>query len=1355
MRNTALALVLLLLVPAALIAAESIELVPGAAELSVRILESDPGRTLIEYSVAGFSREAVAIDGELYYRVSLADEGRSCERGLPALPDVSRSLVIPDASEMSVRIVEADFVDYADTPVAPSKGIIYRNVDPATVPCVFDAFYQGSAWYPSTLASLGEPYIMRDHRGVVVTVNPFQYRPSTRTLRVYDRIVVEVSEAGSGRVNVLTARPQDVSDEFEKIYERHFLNYDTASAMRYAPVGETGNMLVVCYDSFQTAMQPFVEWKNQMGVPCEMVSVTEAGGTASNIAGYIQSYYDTEGLTYVLLVGDAAQVPTLTAMSNDASDPSYSLTAGVDTYPDIFVGRFSAETVGDVETQVLRTVEYERDPQAAAAWYHKGMGVASDQGPGDDGEYDNEHIDNIRADLLAFTYTEVDQIYDPTGTAAMVSSGLNAGRSVINYTGHGSTTSWGSTGFSNTNVNALINDNMLPFIVSVACVNGNFDGYTCFAEAWLRATNGGEPTGAAATYMSSVNQSWDPPMVCQDEIADLLVAEAKRTFGGLCYNGACQMMDEGGDGDDMFLTWHVFGDPSLRVRTDTPAAVSVTHPETVAPGAPDYALTVAGVEGALCALYADGVLYGTATTDAFGNATIPLSDTPAEGDSLTLTVTGFNLDTYVAAVPVAAGATCDIVPATIPVGSATSVTITVRDGGAAVMEDVVVTVNGWGVTEVSDTTDALGEAHFSLSPSYGETLTVVGRETGESYDCLTAGIPVTGASTFSSVDIDASVSSLGVSGHLVRDYEGTITGTCSETAFDVIAYGCGVDASAGSGASGTLDLAVTPIEDGVVHAAVVKSGFGIYEEDLPVEIVYGQLAGEVYEAARAAIEGASVRGYAAGADTSAAAPVFSAVSGAGGVYSVASDLETGDYDIYTAKFGYLENERTVFIEYGANDVDIYLDFAPNGVVSGFVTETGSGLPLTALIRAYRTDTGDLYDETTSDASAGGAYSLTLPYSDYTLAVSADGHIQASTSVTVDEPTETANVSLDETFANILILNDKDGRYDYFKFDDHGTVIGIVSSISETRSADIFAADLVALGYDITQESAETSDPATWSAYDFLISSSGNDTSPISDSAYRAAIESYVAGGGKLLIEGGELGWVSSESPGYPTFMTNVLHIADWGHDSSGDVDVEDAGHALTTAPNVLGSMDVGYTGYGDHDSNTAAGDAHVVCGWSNYSGLSSVQVYDDNDDPSTAQIVYYSFNYEAADAAARLDLLENTVSFLVTPEFGTGVDEGGEWTGTGHFLMRPSPNPFNPMTRLSYGLAFDSHVRICVYNVAGMLVRTLVDGPAEAGLHTATWDGLDDSGRNAASGVYFCRMEAEGFAGAAKMLLLK
>ncbi len=689
MRRATLALVAILLLTLSVSAAEVVTL-SGAEAVMATVVESSDSRTVIEYELGSFTKSPIIIGGETYYSVSLDGEPHSSERGLPELPLIARSIIIPDAAAMDVRVLGTTYIDFENVPVAPSKGTILRTIDPATVAHTFDSFYADDAWYPSDVAFARDPYIMRDVRGMTVVVNPFQYNPATQTLRVHTSVIVEARNVGVGRTNILLSSGSHARvAEFERLYSRHFINYDEARMDRYTPVGETGGMLVIAYGSYMTAMQPFVDWKLQMGVPCEMVSVATAGGSASAIKSYIQSYYDSHDLAYVLLVGDSAQLPTLSG-GGGSSDPSYSLLAGSDNYPDVFVGRFSAESAAQVETQVTRSVEYEKQPQSGAAWYHKGLGVASNQGPGDDGEYDNVHMDNIRTDLLGFTYTEVGQVYDPSGTAAMVTSALNDGRSIINYCGHGSTTSWGSTGFSNTHVNALTNDNMLPFIISVACVNGQFDGYTCFAEAWLRATNGSEPTGAIGTYMSSINQSWNPPMQAEDEVTDLLIVEDKLTFGGLCYNGSCQMMDESGsDGADMFLTWHIFGDPSLRVRTDTPSSMSVSHDGSIDSAATSYDVTVAGVEGALCALYYDGVLYGSAFTNASGDATIPVGTALTEGDDVVVTATSFNTMPYFGAVTVGPTYTpsIDVTPAffevTLESDESTTRTLYVSNNGEA------------------------------------------------------------------------------------------------------------------------------------------------------------------------------------------------------------------------------------------------------------------------------------------------------------------------------------------------------------------------------------------------------------------------------------------------------------------------------------------------------------------------------------------------------------------------------------------------------------------------------------------------------------------------------------------------
>lgn len=90
-----------------------------------------------------------------------------------------------------------------------------------------------------------------------------------------------------------------------------------------------------------------------------------------------------------------------------------------------------------------------------------------------------------------------------------------------------------------------------------------------------------------------------------------------------------------------------------------------------------------------------------------------------------------------------------------------------------------------------------------------------------------------------------------------------------------------------------------------------------------------------------------------------------------------------------------------------------------------------------------------------------------------------------------------------------------------------------------------------------------------------------------------------------------------------------------------------------------------------------------------------------------------------------------------------------------HALHQNYPNPFNPRTVVRYEVAKLSRVRIVVYDVRGRLVRTLVDGRKKPGHYGAVWDGKDDRGMPAASGVYLLRMETENFAQTRKMTLMR
>jgi subtilisin-like proprotein convertase family protein len=84
-----------------------------------------------------------------------------------------------------------------------------------------------------------------------------------------------------------------------------------------------------------------------------------------------------------------------------------------------------------------------------------------------------------------------------------------------------------------------------------------------------------------------------------------------------------------------------------------------------------------------------------------------------------------------------------------------------------------------------------------------------------------------------------------------------------------------------------------------------------------------------------------------------------------------------------------------------------------------------------------------------------------------------------------------------------------------------------------------------------------------------------------------------------------------------------------------------------------------------------------------------------------------------------------------------------------------APNPFNPQTTIAFELAHSSEVQLDVFDLRGRHVRQLVSEIRDAGYHRVVWDGRDDGHRGTASGVYFCRLLAEGSIFLHKMMLVR
>jgi hypothetical protein len=614
---------------------------------------------VLNYEIYGLIKNPVVTSRGEAIQVFVPGMVSMYESGNPDLPKFSSSVIIPDKGRMKVRVLKSDYIDFKDIDIAPSKGHLTRDIDPATIPYTYGEVYNYDSVYPVHYSELGEPYILGDFRGQIVTVYPFQYNPVTRTLRVFHKLEIELYQDEIGGENQLirNSSPTHADREFIHLYKSHFINYCQSN---YPILPEEGNMLIISYGLFMEAMQPFVDWKKLIGRPVEIFDVAGIGSNPDEIKEFIVEYYHNHGLSFLLLVGDHQHIPckNLDPYSSEFSDNFYSYIVGDDSYNDIFVGRFSAETVSHVETQVEKVLFYERDLNELNYWLNTGIGIARNEGTGAGhyGENDYEHMDFIRDSLLNFTYGIVHQEYDgnvpgiPNTNASLISQRINQGAGIINYCNHGYKHGWSVGGFNSWHVDQLSNPGKLPYIWSVACATGSFMIGNCFAEHWMRATDSdtGEPTGAVATYMSTTIQSWAPPMTAQDEMVNILLESYEnnymRSFGAISASGSMQMMSlHGPQGRRDHNAWIVFGDPTLTLRTSNPEMMEVSYPGETYIGVNEITVS-ANCENAIVALTMNGEILGSAYIND-GQAVVYFEPLQNAGP-MTISVLGANKVTY-------------------------------------------------------------------------------------------------------------------------------------------------------------------------------------------------------------------------------------------------------------------------------------------------------------------------------------------------------------------------------------------------------------------------------------------------------------------------------------------------------------------------------------------------------------------------------------------------------------------------------------------------------------------------------------------------------------------------------------
>ncbi len=219
----------------------------------------------------------------------------------------------------------------------------------------------------------------------------------------------------------------------------------------------------------------------------------------------------------------------------------------------------------------------------------------------------------------------------------------------------------------------------------------------------------------------------------------------------------------------------------------------------------------------------------------------------------------------------------------------------------------------------------------------------------------------------------------------------------------------------------------------------------------------------------------------------------------------------------------------------------------------------------------------------------------------------------------------------------------------------------------------------------------------------------------------------------------------------PISVAGEAQVADVGiyaitfDDGTGD-DLEDLFVITTTTTGLRITLD-NFTS--DCDLYLLNSDVTDILALSNAAGAT---IAEEISEPTLAPGTYiigvtiYDPDPGGADTTAYVLTLFNPTATATTDEPGAP---------TAFTLAQNYPNPFNPETRIAYELPTRASVRLEIFNTLGQKVRTLVAAEQPPGTHTVVWDGRDEAGAAAATGVYLYRLQAGAFVQSRTLVLLR
>jgi len=1223
---------------------ESRSIAVGSGVTRFVLVDSQPGELHFVAEVGALEASDFRTSEGPYTRLAIPGFSATHHEGQPELPMMNRLIAVPHGATANIEVIAqtservslaAVGVAFPVMPAQPSQPKCGSS--DGTFVCDHDSYAASVVSEPLlTVVPQGR---LRNIEVARLELAPVQYFPATQEIEVVTSIDFKVTftslhSSVSGGFN-----PYAESPYFEAAYDRIAGTPGFVRAGHGNLVRDVVTYVIIAPRDYVATLESFVAWKTAKGFHVITGVVGTGAGTIGTtkeqIKAYIRDLYvnataDVPAPSFVTLVGDIAQVPTF-VVDGETTDRPY-CTIDDDLIPDIYYGRLPAATKDQLVAILDKTLVYDELSMPDPSYLGRSVliaGVDSSHAPTwGNGQinYGSRYFFNAAHGNTPWIYLYPDS--GGSGAAAKIVANVSSGAGYVNYTAHGSEGSWADPSFTQDNVRKLTNVNKYPIVVGNCCLTSSYQVDEAFSETWLRVAKKG-----AVGYIGGSNSSyWDEdywwgvgsgPISADPTLEgtgygayDAVFHDHGEPLGnwfvtsyGLLMVGNLAVTEAAGP--RVAYYWNIYnlaGDPSLYVHTRAPTDNPVTLPAKVFTNA--TSLHVSADVGSYIGVTQSGVLIGAATVKGEGAADVALWTKPAAGP-LHIVVSAQNRKVFLADMTVVEPAVVKLAPAAIAVNALASVQVGVYEAdGVTPISSVEVWAEGYGYRGPAGFTNAAGQVTLAVNYAYGPSVKVMCRRATDAEVSFSVPLAVDApalpaaelhvTTTFGLVDSFA----LNLAGKLVGS---TSLGSPS---------GLVVYAAQATGTTSAVGAAldVTPSAGRALLGVLAVPGYAVFEKSFPVIVAYGTLGGTL-DVGGAPRIGATVRLL-----DGAGAKLFEETTDASGRYAFKTEVPVGSYVLSADSFGCLHFESTLFVGYGQNVSDVHLATSTAGVLRGTVTDSKTGAALAAKVRAYRADTLELVAETT--AAASGAYTLPgLVYYSYVVEAKIAKHIAARQPVTIGTADAALNFALEPTRGDLLVIDDAGGA-----------ATQLVSSLQQA-------------GYGVAVETLAATNPATWTTYDLVAVACESNALPLADLTKRTALVSFVKGGGKLLIDGGELAYkVESDL----VFRNQVLHVSQWKADNGGNVVAKQPLHAIMKTPNALAAtLAFTYGTWADQDVVIAASDAKAVASFSNEATSAAIIAYAPPAGSLGGRSVFLPFSLKSLDALVVPKLVQNVATWLL------------------------------------------------------------------------------------------------------------